>query len=342
MRFNLRKSIVQSAAFTTVPFAGAFIAAIVASGCSSTGSPVGDNTGDNASSGGAADNGGDSGTVGLALSLPSGVSLSSVTWSVTGPNGGSGVVKSGTVDVSHSLEIDFTIAGIPTGSGYTITLTAQSTDGSLSCLGSATFTISPRMTTSVAVVLTCNAAGPDSGTLDITGQVTACATANGISALPGETTVGASVALSASASGASPDGIGYTWSAPSGTFSAPNAANTSFTCTAPGPVAVTLSVSAGAQPDGSACDPSVATTSTTILCDTDAGTVLAPDAGAVQDASSPADSGTGAVDSGSAADAAVPDGQAGTDSGAVDSSAPVDSGTPFDGGTPVDGGTPFD
>src|SRR6185437_5337440 len=124
--------------------------------------------------------------------------------------------------------------------------------------------------------LQCSAAGADAGSVAINGQTFNCGTANGVSALPSETTVGNSVALTASGTGSDLSRLSFSWSAPSGTFSAPTSSATNFTCTTPGPVTVTVSVGDGPVPDGGSCNASAATTSVVIDCDAASGT---PDAG---------------------------------------------------------------
>jgi hypothetical protein len=163
-------------------------------------------------------------------------------------------------------------------------------DGTISCAGSATFAITARQTTAVTVLMQCGAPAPDSGSASFNGQAYFCAVASAVSAIPSETTVGNSVALTGSATGPNTAGITYAWSAPSGTFSAASSASTNFTCTAPGLVTVTLAASDGAIPDGGSCNPALSTATVQVQCDgaSDAGT--SPDA-TVGDASPDSSSG---------------------------------------------------
>jgi len=62
---------------------------------------------------------------------------------------GNGFSKTGTIDTSGSPTLSGTIGGIPAASGYTITLTATSLDAGQSFVGSATFNVVARKTTSV-------------------------------------------------------------------------------------------------------------------------------------------------------------------------------------------------
>jgi hypothetical protein len=231
------------------------------------GPQLGCSSGPSVTGGSAAGNPDGSGSVGVALTLPGGESLDTVSWVITGPNGGPTVVAHGSVDVHNLAFITFTVGSIPAGSGYAVALTGVSMDGTVTCSGSATFSVVSRATTNVSVLLQCRLATPDAGSASINGKTFDCATAGGISASPGEAAVGNSVALSATAIAPDPAGVTYLWSAPSGTFSAPTSPTTGFTCTVPGPVTVTLSASDGPVPDGGSCDPSLSSASLQVLCD---------------------------------------------------------------------------
>jgi hypothetical protein len=82
-----------------------------------------------------------------------------------------------------------------------------------------------------------------------------------------QTTVGGSVVLTATATGQDPNELGYWWSAPSGTFSAPGALSTSFTCTTAGIVVVKLTVTDGPVPARQFCDPALSTRTLQVTCD---------------------------------------------------------------------------
>jgi hypothetical protein len=247
---------------TLLAAASGSVLAVQAIGCSSTD--------DGASSGslpGA--NGGDgaTGTLGMSLTLPGGQSLNTLTWVITGPNGASTVVQQGTLNVQNSLSIAFTVGGIPAGSNYTIALSGTSTDGSVVCAGSAQFNVAAHATTTVSDLLQCNAQMPDTGSVAVVGQTYGCAAVSSVTVLPSETIVGTSVAVSATAVAANPGGVTYAWSAPSGSFAAPTAASTSYTCAAPGTVTLTLSVGDGATPDGGSCNAATSTTTVQVVCD---------------------------------------------------------------------------
>jgi len=195
---------------------------------------------------------------GIALQLGPGLTLDTVSYAITGPGGFS---RMGTLDVSHSTGISGTIAGLPAGSGYNITISGTTSDGSTTCGGSAMFAVMARQTATVAVHVVCQQK-PNTGSISINGTVNTCAVLDGITANPGEVTVGSSIALTAVAHDPDhgPSPIAYSWSAPSGSFSDPTSAAPKFTCAAAGMVTVTATVSDG----DSACPP--AQFSATVSC----------------------------------------------------------------------------
>src|SRR5262245_18651317 len=76
------------------------------------------------------------GTLGVNLTAGPGVTLNSVSYSITG----NGFTKSGVIDISASPTISGTIGGIPAGNDYTITLSAVSAEGD-AFTGSARFNV---------------------------------------------------------------------------------------------------------------------------------------------------------------------------------------------------------
>jgi phospholipase C len=207
------------------------------------------------------------GSVGLRLTIPGGAQINSISWTITGPGGASTVVQSGTVNVQSSAAINFVVGGVPAGTGFSIALTGVSTNGSVTCVGSATFSVTARTTTNVSVPLQCNTAPTQTGTVSVNATTFNCATVNSVTAIPSETTVGNSVAVSGSASGPNASGITYAWTAPSGSFDTPNAAQANFTCGTAGAVTLTLTTTDGTLPAGSSCNPALSTTTVQIQCD---------------------------------------------------------------------------
>jgi 5'-nucleotidase len=201
------------------------------------------------------------GELSLKLQLASGASLSTASYAITGPAGYS---KAGSIDVSRSSKVSATIGGIPAGAGYTITLSATSTDASTACSGSATFGVTAHQITPVTVPLTCKEK-PRTGSILVNGALNICPIVDGIDANPAEVSVGASLVLGGLThdTDAAPAALSFQWSASSGTLSSATVANPTFTCSTAGPVTLSLTASDGDVTPGCAD-----TTTTTVTCTT--------------------------------------------------------------------------
>jgi hypothetical protein len=256
-------------------------------------------------SGGAGQNPGEenTGTVGMQLTLPGGEHITTVTYTISGPHS-----YTGSVNVSGSSSISFALPGIAAGSGYTITLSATSDDGTVSCVGtSAPFTVTAQQTTAVSVFLQCTSTGSaaDAGGIVVTGVPVNCATWTSAIANPSSAPVGGVVALAASATGPNAAGVTYAWTAPTGAIDTPSLATANFTCPATaGAIQITLTVGDGALPTGATCPAAGLSTVLTVTCTggaavdsgtpaPDSGTTTTPDSGTTTK-----DSGTTTVDAG--------------------------------------------
>jgi hypothetical protein len=183
----------------------------------------------------------DIGEAHLAVVVQGGIVVNTVSYTVTGP----GLSRTGSIDVSHSATISG-IVSLPAGGPDTIALSATSVDGSLTCGGSTTFTVTAHQTTPVSVAMKCHEA-PRTGSILVNGTLNICPQIDGISANPGEALVGSTVALAGSAhdTDGAPAALTYAWTASSGTLSSATAANPAFTCTTPGAATISLTVSDG-------------------------------------------------------------------------------------------------
>lgn len=84
-----------------------------------------------------------------------------------------------------------------------------------------------------------NPAGQCASTANV--QVRRCPNLSSLAIVPNHAAVGGSVAVTASVTSAADGGVPVlAWSASGGTFADPSAPLTTFTCTAPGPAAVTI------------------------------------------------------------------------------------------------------
>jgi len=198
------------------------------------------------------------GSIGLELQV-GGATLSEVSYAIVGPGD---YAKSGTLHVADSTILSAVLGGLPVGTGYTITLSGATTDGSITCAGSGSFDIVAHQTAVVSVHMLCHQA-PKAGSVRVGGTFNVCPVADGIMASPAEVLVGGTIALAASAHDTdnAPLALSYAWTASAGSFDDATAAAPVFSCTVPGPVTVTVTVSDG-DPDSSCTDRA----STTITC----------------------------------------------------------------------------
>ena len=199
------------------------------------------------------------GEVALELQLGNGTTITSANYTIIGP---ASFTKSGSIDVSQSTKISATIGAIPQGTGYSVTLSASTTDSSITCSGSAAFSVTARQTTPVTVAVSCKE-GAKTGSVLVNGSLNICAVADGISANSSSLSVGGSTLLTGLAhdSDAAPSALSYQWTASSGTLSSASEPTPTFTCTAPGTATVTLAVS-----DGDATAGCTGTITTDIVC----------------------------------------------------------------------------
>jgi arylsulfatase A-like enzyme len=184
----------------------------------------------------------DTGSLGLNLQAAPGVTLNAVTYSITG----NGFTKSGTIDVSGSSTISGTIGGIPAGSGYTITLTATSAEGSASFTGSAKFNVVAGKTSAVTIHLK-GTTTSGNGSVTVNGTLNVGPVIDELTVTPLEVNVGSKITLTGVATDADqgPSALTYYWSTTGGVIDNPIAANATLTSTTPGTFTVKLTVSDG-------------------------------------------------------------------------------------------------
>jgi hypothetical protein len=229
-------------------------ASVLAASCSSgAGSPGAERTG----------------TVGLAVSAPGGITVNEVSYVITGPTS-----ESGTVDVSGANNaISFVVGGLAQGSGYTITLSATDTQGDLCTSVPISFDVSFQQTTQVATNLVCTVGDggytlADSGTGAVQvgatvttamNPTTTCPTISSFSVSPAEAVVGWPMSVSVSTL---PGGAAVTYSTvatdDAGTGAAtivPSATGATLTCTAPGQLQLTATTTAPLALEAGSCPP---------------------------------------------------------------------------------------
>src|SRR6478736_7605459 len=184
----------------------------------------------------------EAGSLGLQLQAATGVTLDSVSYSITG----NGFNKSGNIDTSGSPTINGTIGGIPGGKGYTITLTASSSEGNASFTGSATFDVTAGKTTAVTIHLK-GTATSGNGSVLVNGTLNVGPVVDELTVTPLKVYVGSSVALNgvANDADAGPSPLTYYWSTTGGVIDKPLQPNATLTSAKPGTFTVKFSASDG-------------------------------------------------------------------------------------------------
>jgi len=182
------------------------------------------------------------GSLGLNLEVAPGVTLNSVTYTITG----NGFSKSGSIDVSGSSAISGTIGGIPAGNGYTLTLTATSAEGGASFTGSAKFNVTAGKTTAVTIHLK-GTATSGNGSVTVNGTLNVGPVIDELTVTPLEVNVGSKITLTGVAKDADqgPSPLSYYWSTTGGLIDSPIGPNATLTSTTPGTFTVKLTVSDG-------------------------------------------------------------------------------------------------
>ncbi|MCA9529032.1 MAG: DUF4215 domain-containing protein [Myxococcales bacterium] len=143
------------------------------------------------------------------------------------------------------------ITGIPAGTNRTITLRAYDSLGNVICEGSATTDVLENQTTKVTVNLDCGTT-PDEprGDVEIDGDFNVisqnlCPLINTTSVIPEQIASGGTADVEAVASDPNGDALTFSWTATSGSFSAPTANATQYTCGADGTQTLTVVISDG-------------------------------------------------------------------------------------------------
>lgn len=151
-----------------------------------------------------------------------------------------GEVVTGTIQGSPpSPSFTKLISHVAVGKGYQGHVIAHSPDQKIVCEGSTTFDVRANSTTLVNLAVGCH--DVNDGMVVITvGIVCPGFEIEALNVAPLSASVGGSVTVGAAASLIDGGGATYKWSAPAGSFARTTDAQTSYTCTTPGPVALTV------------------------------------------------------------------------------------------------------
>lgn len=181
----------------------------------------------------------------LALTLPGGGIINTVTYKITG----NGIAEiNGSIDVTNKTTATALVTGLPAGNGYLVKMDATSvTMPTQTCGGQVNFNVEALKTAVATVVLLCRAPAGTTGAVAINGGFNQCPYITGISASTLEASVGGSVAINVTATDLDGDAITYAWTqtGTSGAVAAPASASTTFNCTGTGLSTLSISVSDG-------------------------------------------------------------------------------------------------
>jgi hypothetical protein len=179
------------------------------------------------------------GGLSLALTIGDGIEIAEVAWEITG---GDMPPMSGTINTSApGSTASVEVFGIPEGD-FVVTLEATSTDGKTTCGGSAPFSVEAGEVTETHVLLRCKLP-PRFGGVRVNGELNICAELTKVVVSPLQTSVGNVINLMADAEDAEDDPIEYAWTALVGAIADPADPLTTYTCTAEGDDAITITVS---------------------------------------------------------------------------------------------------
>ena len=197
---------------------------------------------------------GPDGMLSMALTLPGGVSIGSVSYIIhSAQPTGAPADKTGTIDTSNSMATPSVETSYPASTNDTVTLNATTSDGE-PCTGtSAQFPVVSNGQALVSVVLTCGLLTPDggAGSVRVLGSVVdnsdICPVLNTWTVSPLTTGPTGTINVGSSATdGNAADGLTYKWTASpapaTDPFTASTSANTTFNCPGTGNFALTVTV----------------------------------------------------------------------------------------------------
>jgi hypothetical protein len=191
---------------------------------------------------------GPTGHVDIALLLPGGVTVSSVSWKVFSST--SAVLASGAINTTNPNATPTVSIGLPPGTGDTVSMTTTTSNGAACSGTSAPFNVVTNQTIHAPVTITCGTVAVDGGigTVVVTGTIVPgdnCPALTSWSISPQQTAAnGGTIDVSATASDPDVgDTLTYNWSATAGTFASNTMSSTTYTCGAAGTETLSLAVS---------------------------------------------------------------------------------------------------
>lgn len=182
------------------------------------------------------------GAAGQALGLSPGVTVTSGTYVVTGPQA---FQKTGTVTIGSSANVPVSLTQIPVGNGYRIEIDAVASDNETECEGDILFNVPANGSPLVSLTVPIHCA--KMGTASVTGGFNICPVIDALEAIPSELRVGHSVTLQASAHDTDhgPSSLSYAWQVNGVTISGQTQPSLVYTCATAGTVTITAVASDG-------------------------------------------------------------------------------------------------
>ena len=177
-------------------------------------------------------------TVQVQLNFGGGVTLTTVSYVLTGPNS---FRRTGSLPVGDDPVVTATFQNLPPGQGYNIRVLGTASDDTSGCRGEATFNVSASMTATLQIPLECH------GLVAVTATFNSCPVIDSLSAIPAEVHVGSSIQLTAEVHDADngPSPLMSLWQTTGGTLSNLSINGATFTCTAVGSFMVGMKISDG-------------------------------------------------------------------------------------------------
>jgi hypothetical protein len=182
------------------------------------------------------------GELGQGLVISPGVTVSSATYTISGPNG---FASAGSVVIGDSPDVSVVVSQLPVGQGYELVVSGTASDGVTVCDGTATFDVtSPGATLTLVVHLEC---AVPTGNVSLSADVNICPVIDDFSASPLNLKVGGVATLSVTAHDvdSAPSPLAYSWTVNGVTLPNKIAPSLSFTCTSLGVVTLGARVSDG-------------------------------------------------------------------------------------------------
>ncbi len=178
------------------------------------------------------------GSIALSVTVPAKAQVDQLSYVVTGH----GIAPiAGSVKTARPQETwESLITNVPVGDDYALDVSATSVDKRLACRRATKVSVHRNATTRVHLDLECVAAGDGKVIITVALACSGNVRLVSYSVAPLSASVGGTINLAATPLDADIGILGYAWSAPFGSFDDPEAAQTTYLCSAPGHITLNL------------------------------------------------------------------------------------------------------